>query len=137
MFKRTIMDHSKATQWKINICVNILNDVILHYYVGSSNRSKKRRRNILYEKSKKKSTLRKKEKRYYKHLEKDILSCFLCTSHPHSTMDKSVLPLITILQADDSFSSFTFDAFPFYLPRPISTYVRKPLRKQGHTNTYV
>lgn len=130
------MDHSKATQWKINICVNILNDVILHYYVGSSNRSKKRRRNILYEKSKKKH-IKEKEKRYYKHLEKDILSCFLCTSHPHSTMDKSVLPLITILQADDSFSSFTFDAFPFYLPRPISTYVRKPLRKQGHTNTYV
>ena len=37
----------------------------------------------------------------------------------------------------DSFSSFAFDALLFYLPRPISTYVRKPLRKQGHTNTYV
>lgn len=119
------MDHTKATQWKINICVDIFKteyDIILCWLFQQIEETKEKHCIKVEKTKKKKSTLRKKKR--------DITNTrkrhpFLFPSHNRirtQLTDKSVL-LTTILQADDSFSSFTFDAFPFYLPRPISTYV--------------
>lgn len=132
------MDHSKATQWKISIFVSIFlkQNMILFRIILRYDFSRTDRRNegeALYKsKSKKKKHIKEKEKRYYKHTKKTCPFLFPLhiTSAPNSHTDKSVF-LTTILQTDDSFSSFTFDAFPFYLPRPISTYVQKAFTKTG------
>lgn len=82
------MDHTKATQWKINICVDIFKteyDIILCWLFQQIEETKEKHCIKVEKTKKKKKHIKEKEKRYYKHTKKTSFPVSFAQSHPHPT----------------------------------------------------